>query len=444
MAEVTHKVVSGDTLSALAKKYGTTVAGLKSLNGLKSDLIKVGQVLKVSVSAHTVVSGDTLSGLAKKYGTTVAELKSLNGLKSDLIKVGQVLKLPAAKYGAAFVLQDEQGNPLKNLAYEIELSDGSVYSGTTDAAGSTLNIENDKPLQVSDIRVFAALEIACCAAPTVSAAKNNAANRFADLLKLPGLPNDVVTYLKEMAANYVKDQTRRTVVSFKNSLKQSASSFSLVKNAQGKITLKRIVQTRSLTAGEKKIVQAVFKNAVNPDLVKVHEGEFLGWLQDNTTAMTPDGTIYFPSEIYRADFSDIKNSNMEKDLVNLHTFVHEMVHVWQYQMGYAVKTAGAAISGQLGYFQGYAYEYKFVINKRKELSDFNMEQQGNIIADDYMYTTHGRNYRQDYGRDIYIHWLRILKDFKNNPKNSNLMPKSSNLNLTVLGVDNKNFPEFLK
>lgn len=441
MAEVTHKAVSGDTLSALAKKYGTTVEALKAINGLKSDLIKVGQVLKVSVSAHTVVSGDTLSGLAKKYGTTVAELKSLNSLKSDLIKVGQVLKLPAVKYGATFVLQDEQGNPLKNLAYEIEFSDGSVCSGTTDAAGSTLNIEKDKPLQVSDIRVFAALETACCAAPSLSAVKNNASNHFADLLKLPGLPNDVVAYLKEMAANYVKEQTRRTVVSFKNSLKQSA--YSLAGNAQRKITLKRIVQTRSLTAGERKIVQAVFKDAVNPDLVKVHEGEFLGWIQDNKTAMTPNGSIYFPSDIYREDFSEISTKSEERkreDFVRLHTFVHEMVHVWQYQLGYDVKAAGLMISGQFGYVQGYAYEYKFVAKQRNSLSEFNMEQQGNIIADDYMYTAHGRAYRESF----HIDRLRILGDFKINPKNPNLIPKSFNLNRTVLGVDNENVPRFLR
>lgn len=45
-------------------------------------------------TTHKVVSGDTLSALAKKYGTTVKELKDINGLKSDLIKIGQTLKLP--------------------------------------------------------------------------------------------------------------------------------------------------------------------------------------------------------------------------------------------------------------------------------------------------------------------------------------------------------------
>ncbi|GIN69680.1 D-gamma-glutamyl-meso-diaminopimelic acid endopeptidase CwlS [Bacillus sp. J14TS2] len=115
----TYKVVSGDTLSGIAAKYGTTVSKLKSQNGLSSDLIRVGQVLKVSNSSNSasnttkpneskndssnntssktdtykIVSGDTLSGIAAKYGTTVSKLKSLNGLSSDFLQVGQVLKV---------------------------------------------------------------------------------------------------------------------------------------------------------------------------------------------------------------------------------------------------------------------------------------------------------------------------------------------------------------
>lgn len=89
----THQVVSGDTLYSLAKKYGSTVNELKAINGLTSDLIKVGQILDLVKSSHTVVSGDTLFSLAKKYGTTVDNIKSINGLTTDIIKVGQVLKL---------------------------------------------------------------------------------------------------------------------------------------------------------------------------------------------------------------------------------------------------------------------------------------------------------------------------------------------------------------
>ncbi|HRX52960.1 MAG TPA: LysM peptidoglycan-binding domain-containing protein [Verrucomicrobiales bacterium] len=49
---------------------------------------------KPATRYHTVVKGDTLSGLSRKYGVTIAELKKTNGLSSDLIKLGQSLRIP--------------------------------------------------------------------------------------------------------------------------------------------------------------------------------------------------------------------------------------------------------------------------------------------------------------------------------------------------------------
>jgi LysM repeat protein len=101
----TIKIVSGDTLSELAEKYKSSVSELKKLNNLKSDMIYVGQKLKVpangsakiSVSSdkkyHTVVSGDNLWDIANKYKTTVDKIKKLNNLKSDLIYPNQKLRV---------------------------------------------------------------------------------------------------------------------------------------------------------------------------------------------------------------------------------------------------------------------------------------------------------------------------------------------------------------
>ena len=45
-------------------------------------------------TTYTVKSGDTLGKIAKKHGTTVAAVKKANGLRSDMIKPGQKLKIP--------------------------------------------------------------------------------------------------------------------------------------------------------------------------------------------------------------------------------------------------------------------------------------------------------------------------------------------------------------
>ncbi len=90
-----YTVVAGDTLTAIATKNDTTVTALKSANNLTSDMIYVGQVLKVptNVVVYTVASGDTLYGIAKRYNTTVADIKTANNLTSDILSIGQTLKI---------------------------------------------------------------------------------------------------------------------------------------------------------------------------------------------------------------------------------------------------------------------------------------------------------------------------------------------------------------
>ncbi|WP_235714625.1 LysM peptidoglycan-binding domain-containing protein [Neobacillus dielmonensis] len=100
---VTYTVVSGDSLSVIAKRYNTTVSAIKTANGLTIDAIYVGQKLMIPLTSsgetqtnrtYTVMSGDSLSVIAQRYNTTVTAIKTANGLTTEAIYVGQVLTIP--------------------------------------------------------------------------------------------------------------------------------------------------------------------------------------------------------------------------------------------------------------------------------------------------------------------------------------------------------------
>lgn len=93
-----HVVRSGETLSGIAARYGTTYPELARLNGLQNpNLIYIGQQLKVSGAivsnrSYTVRIGETLSGIAAKLGTTYQVLAQQNRLTNpNLIYPGQSL-----------------------------------------------------------------------------------------------------------------------------------------------------------------------------------------------------------------------------------------------------------------------------------------------------------------------------------------------------------------
>lgn len=96
-----YTVKSGDSLWLLANRYNTTVDAIKRINSLSSDTIYVGQMLKIPYSNdntsyfnYTVVSGDSLWLLSRRFNTTVDNIKALNNLTSDNLYIGQVLKIP--------------------------------------------------------------------------------------------------------------------------------------------------------------------------------------------------------------------------------------------------------------------------------------------------------------------------------------------------------------
>lgn len=93
---ISYTVQKGDSLYSIARKYDTTIDRIKDLNNLTTNLLSIGQVLLIPTdtnleTTYTVQKGDSLYSIAKKYNTTVDRLKQLNNLTSNLLSIGQIL-----------------------------------------------------------------------------------------------------------------------------------------------------------------------------------------------------------------------------------------------------------------------------------------------------------------------------------------------------------------
>jgi hypothetical protein len=123
---------------------------------------------------------------------------------------------------------------------------------------------------------------------------------------------------------------------------------------------------RPLTAGEIAMASLLFGESIDYRRVHIYNRRYLPFgLQPRNCAMTPNGSIYFDKSCCLLDFAS-------GSLAARHWFMHEMVHVWQHQLGYPVRLRGAVRLGL-------SYQYQLAPHKR--LSDFNMEAQGDLLAD---------------------------------------------------------------
>ena len=134
----TYIVKSGDTLSAIAQRFDTTVSELVELNDISNpNLIYPGEVLKIPtisndnsksasskqyLKTYIVRSGDTLWGIARLFNTTVDNLVRINNISNpNLIYPGQVLKIESSNVstnGAGFVgsYVIQKGDTLSSIA----------------------------------------------------------------------------------------------------------------------------------------------------------------------------------------------------------------------------------------------------------------------------------------------------------------------------------------
>ena len=163
-----YTVVSGDSLYAIARKTGTSIQDLLSLNGLNlNSIIHPGQVLalssksvstetkqeesapkeetkstETSTGSYTVVSGDGLYAIARKTGTSIQDLLSLNGLTlNSTIYPGQVLKLSSTSETSAS--EEASTSTEETSTEETSTEETSTSSEQATSTGSYTVVSGD-------------------------------------------------------------------------------------------------------------------------------------------------------------------------------------------------------------------------------------------------------------------------------------------------------------
>ena len=303
--------------------------------------------------------GRPVLGATLRNATSGCELHRLAGQPDECWCCGYDEQLE-------FVSQNKM--PLAHADYRLTLSNGETWTGTTDAKGRTGRIASKREEQITQAEFLPQVDKSpCCAAAAKHAAP---AVKLVPLEGIKTTDKDVGSSVKQVK---VKDKVR------------------------------------PLTRGEIDMAWMLFQDAIDYSKVKVHGEPYLwfNW-QPKNVAMTPDGEIYFHESEYQEDFSIAQP-------IDKNWFMHEMVHVWQYQLGYPVALRGAIRFG---------LNYTYFLKRGKKLSDFNMEAQGNLLADyfglRYLKTPKAMN-QKEY-RNSLILYEEVINEFLKNRKSKTNLP----------------------
>jgi LysM repeat protein len=158
-----YEVQKGDTLSSIAALYGVKTSELITANGITNpDLIRIGQILIIpgqtsaGAGAHVVAAGDTLAAIAARYGTTVNAIASANNLSDpNLIRPGQQLVIPGASdpsaTAAASAAPVAEGQTHTVSAGETLASIAAQYGTTVEALTSANGISDTSMIYVGTV-----------------------------------------------------------------------------------------------------------------------------------------------------------------------------------------------------------------------------------------------------------------------------------------------------
>lgn len=152
---VIYTVKVGDNLYSIAKRYNVTVDNIKMVNNLTSNLLSIGQKLRIPIfngnsnidnqySTYVVKSGDTLYKIANRYGMTVSQLMAINKLESTSLSIGQVLKVVSSGGNSS-------GIPLGSSCYGEGYQEPTYVTYTVKRGDNLYNIARKYGISVDDL-----------------------------------------------------------------------------------------------------------------------------------------------------------------------------------------------------------------------------------------------------------------------------------------------------
>ena len=152
----------------------------------------------------------------------------------------------------------------------------------------------------------------------------------------------------------------------------------------------------------------LFGDAIDYRRVRIYNRRYMPF-QPRNCAMTPNGSMYFHRSCFLPDYT-------RGDPPVVHWFVHELVHIWQHQLGYAVRLRGAVRIG---------LPYTYELAPGKTLADFNMEAQSELLADYFVLKHMGSSVamrQQRYANSLPL-YEEVLADFLAEPAGKANLPR---------------------
>ncbi len=161
---VMHEVEEDETLYSLSRRYGTKVKIIKNQNDLKRRGIDIGQILLIPIDevvveepvaegTHKVVAGETVYSISRKYGVKVQDILDWNDLEGTNISIDQILKVRELD-----VQDTEQASRLEEMKVErpAELP-GPKYEHFVQPGETIFSISRKFKIDVDTLRRWNAL-----------------------------------------------------------------------------------------------------------------------------------------------------------------------------------------------------------------------------------------------------------------------------------------------